>query len=108
MWSDRRDLIMKLLDNSRELYPRVCPCCGEKTGHVYFYKHGDKRFGSAWAWCSKCHEYSHSRYLTPSWWKNTELFTLKELHARPDNLDEVSESIDKWVNTLIENTNQTQ
>jgi len=47
MWSDERDNIMKLLDDNREKYPRVCPCCGEKAGHAFFYKHNDNRFGSA-------------------------------------------------------------
>ena len=109
MWSDERDLIMKLLDDDREKYPRVCPCCGEKTGHAFFYKHNDNRVGSAWAWCSKCQEYSHSRFLIPSWWKNAELFKLEDLHGCPDNLDDASESIDDWINSLIDgiNTNNT-
>lgn len=105
MWSDRRDLIMDLFNDNHERFPRICPCCGEKSGHIYFYKHKEKRLGSAWAWCSKCQEYSHSRYLIPSWWQNTDLFTLKDLHGCPDNLDAANEAIDEWINSLLDNIN---
>ena len=101
MWSDDRDVIMKLLEDNHERYPRECPCCGKKAGHVFFYKRGNDRFGSAWAWCSVCQEYSHSRFEVPSWWQNYSSIDLVELHGCPDNLDEDNKSIDEWVNTLL-------
>ena len=101
MWSDERDIIMKLFEENNEKYPKICPCCGEKSGHIFMFKNRENDiFGSAWAWCSKCQEYSHSRYLIPKWWKNFEGITLDELHARPDNLDKISEAIDKWINKI--------
>ncbi|MBO7448909.1 MAG: hypothetical protein J6U54_00950 [Clostridiales bacterium] len=102
MWSDERDTIMSLLADSNERFPRICPCCGSKNGHIFFYKRNDGSFGSAWAWCSECQEYSHSRYLIPSWWQNSELFALNDLHGCPDNLDKSHALIDKWVNSLLD------
>ncbi len=101
MWSDERDLIMKLLDDSKEQFPRLCPCCGKKSGHLFFYKHNDEKYGSAWAWCSDCKEYSHSRFLIPDWWNNYIDITLDELHGCPDNLDAIHNRIDEWNNKLL-------
>ena len=71
MWSDEKDDIMLLLDENSNKFPRECPCCGKKTGHVFFFKNNkEDRIGSAWAWCSECNEYSHSRYVIPDWWRN--------------------------------------
>ena len=103
MWSDERDQIMKLLEDSEEKFPRVCPCCGKKTGHIFFYKHREDRYGSAWAWCSECQEFSHSRFLIPEWWKNMDTISLDELKGCPDNLDKMYDVIDEWLNTLLEN-----
>lgn len=101
MWSDEKDEIMKLFEDTDEHFPRMCPCCGKQTGHVFFYKHHDKRFGSAWAWCSECQEFSHSRFLVPDWWKNMNTIKSDELHGRPDDLDKECEAIDDWVNMLL-------
>lgn len=101
MWSDERDLIMKLLEESNEVFPRKCPCCEEKSGHVFMYRHSEEDlYGSAWAWCSKCKEFSHSRYIIPDWWKNYEKIDESELHSYPDNLDLKKDAIDEWINAL--------
>lgn len=101
MWSDERDLIMDLFIDNKEEYPRKCPCCGKNSGHIFLYKNRDEdRFGSAWAWCSECKEYSHSRFEIPKWWQNLDLIEVDKLHACPDNLDVEREHIDNWVNNL--------
>lgn len=102
MWSDEKDDIMKLLEDSLERFPRICPCCGKKSGHLFFYKHREDKLGSAWAWCSECLEYSHSRFLIPEWWQNMETISLEDLHGCPDNLDDMHELIDEWINTLLD------
>lgn len=101
MWTDERDLIIDLLEKYEDEYPAKCPCCGQKDGHIFFYKHEKSgRLGSAWVWCSNCKEYSHSRHIILDWWINMDLVNLEQLHARPDNLDIIKEDIDKWVNEL--------
>lgn len=101
MWSDERDLIMNLFNDNGEAYPKTCPCCGKKDGHIFMYKFDDAAvYGSAWVWCSACQEYSHSRYLIPDWWKNYDGVEADELHNRPDNLDLIKNEIDQWVNSL--------
>ena len=102
MWTDERDEIMKLLEDAPGEFPRKCPCCGKKNGHVFFYRHRDEKYGSAWAWCSECQEFSHSRFEIPAWWKNMESIKLAELHGCPDNLDTIHDSIDAWINTLLD------
>lgn len=104
MWSDERDEIMKLLEDTQERFPRKCPCCDKKTGHIFFYRHRDENYGSAWAWCSECQEFSHSRFQIPSWWKNMESINLEDLHGCPDNLDNIHESIDDWINILLDDS----
>ncbi|MBO4459236.1 MAG: hypothetical protein J5778_01105 [Clostridiales bacterium] len=108
MWSDEKDTIVKLLEDSHEKYPRICPCCGKKTGHVFFYKHDENKYGSAWAWCSTCQEYSHSRFETPTWWRNNASFPLEILHGCPDTLDESCDEIDNWANILLDEDNKIQ
>lgn len=99
MWSDDRNLIMDLLDEGEGNFPKVCPCCGEKDGHIFFYKNKEfEQLGSAWAWCGRCKEYSHSRHVIPKWWKNMGNVELSYLHAKPDYLNEIKNDIDKWVN----------
>lgn len=102
MWSDKRDDIMKLLEDSAERFPRICPCCGKKTGHLFFYRHHEEKAGGAWVWCSECQEYSHSLFHIPEWWRNMDTISLKDLHHCPDNLDDMHESIDEWVNKLLD------
>lgn len=104
MWSDERDEIMKLLEDTQEKFPRKCPCCDKKSGHIFFYRHRDENYGSAWAWCSECQEFSHSRFQIPSWWKNMESINLEDLHGCPDNLDNIHESIDDWINILLDDS----
>ena len=71
MWTDERDLIMDIFDDSNEKFPRACPCCGTRDGHVFYFKNAEnERLGSAWAWCGTCKEFSHSRNEIPDWWKN--------------------------------------
>ena len=102
MWSDERDLIMKLLEDSDERFPRKCPCCGKINAHLFFYRHREEKAGSAWVWCSKCKEYSHSRFFIPDWWRNMNSIEVEDLHACPDNLDEKQDEIDDWVNELLD------
>lgn len=101
MWSDERDTIMDLLDDTEKIFPAKCPCCGENEGHIFFYKHNEcDRLGSAWAWCSSCKEFSHSRHIIPDWWKNMNEIGLNQLNAEPDNLDALKCEIDDWVNKI--------
>lgn len=92
---------MKLFEEDDDTFPRKCPCCGALDGHIFMYRYTEEDvYGSAWAWCSDCKEFSHSRYLLPDWWKNYENIDENELHSYPDNLDIQKEKIDKWVNSL--------
>ena len=102
MWSDERDQVMKLLEDRGDRFPRICPCCGKKAGHLFFYRYQEEKYGGAWAWCSECLEFSHSRFLIPEWWRNMDTVGLEELHACPDNLDEIHEAIDEWINALLD------
>ena len=105
MWSDERDLIMDLLEENQINFPAKCPCCGKIDGHVFFYKpKNSEQLGSAWVWCGSCKEYSHSRHVVPAWWVNMDSIELSQLHARPDNLNDIKEIIDKWVNECASKT----
>ena len=72
-----------------------------------FIKGGDapeSRAYPAWVWCGSCKEYSHSRHVVPAWWINMDSIELSQLHARPDNLNDIKEIIDKWVNECVSKT----
>lgn len=42
MWNEERDLIMELFEERIADFPKVCPCCEKKDGHVFFYKSTDE------------------------------------------------------------------
>lgn len=105
MWKDTNDRIMEILDNvetkRNEQFPISCPICRETGGHVYFHRfeiNDDK--GGVWVWCSNCHYFVHAMVKVPSWWKNLEYMSLKDLSYYPSCLDENKNSVDKWINEL--------
>lgn len=102
MWSDSSDKILELFRNRNERFPRTCPCCGEKAGHMFLFKYEDSEIGGGWVWCSVCKAYSHISCRIPAWWKNMPSIALEELFSCPDNLDVMSQSIDEWVNSIFE------
>lgn len=106
MWRDNNDKIMDILANietqNKELFPVVCPVCGEKDGHIYI--HGNKKEderGSMWVWCSACYHTAHAVYRLPKWWENSEKISVEELTSLPDYLEKNKDCIDEWVNKLI-------
>ena len=106
MWHDDNDDIMKLYNiiNVHEFdtpLPAACPVCGIKSGHIYMHRYDEEDHGGLWVWCSNCHNFSHSSFKVPDWWRNLSLFTIFDLHAVPDNLDEQAKYIDDFVNKLI-------
>ena len=107
MWSDSNDKIMELFRDRAERFPRTCPCCGAKAGHMFLTAYESSEIGGGWAWCSKCQAYCHASYRIPAWWKNMPSIPLEELFSCPDNLDEMNQSIDEWVNSLL-NVRDTQ
>lgn len=105
IWHDDNNDIMKLYSiiSHHDLYeplPTLCPVCGKKSGHIYIHRYDDVRGGS-WVWCSSCHCYSHASYRVPDWWRNPSKFTILDLHARPDNLDDHADYIDDFINKLL-------
>ena len=106
MWHDDNDDITKLYNllEEHESYnplPAVCPVCSSKSGHIYLHRYDDEHHGGSWVWCSNCHSFSHASYRVPDWWRNLSLFTILDLHAVPDNLDEQAIYIDDFVNKLL-------
>lgn len=106
MWHDDNDYIMKLLSILEKRYndppfPASCPICGAKSGHIYMHRYDKESHGALWIWCSSCHSFSHSSYKIPDWWINPNLFTIFDLHAVPDNLDEQAASIDDYISKLL-------
>lgn len=106
MWHDDNDDIMKLYDiiNVHEFdspLPATCPICGVKSGHIYMHRYDEENHGGLWLWCSSCHIFSHSSCKVPDWWRNLSLFSIFDLHAVPDNLDEQAKYIDDSVNKLL-------
>lgn len=106
MWHDDKDDIMKLFDNIENHdpdshFPATCPICGMKTGHIYMHRYDEENHGGLWVWCSNCHSYSHASFRVPEWWRNLSLFSILDLHAVPDNLDQKSQYIDDFVNKLL-------
>ena len=105
MWKDNDDKIMDILENietlNRQDFPVVCPICGKKEGHLYFYRNvKEDEKGSMWAWCSSCCHFTHALYRLPKWWKNLDEIKLENLAGCPDYLEENKLCIDEWVNKL--------
>ena len=107
MWQDDLDnRLMDILENAKmintELFPVVCPYCGERGGHFYLHrwKKEDPR-GSMWVWCSACRQSAHSRYRLPQWWKNPEKIDPQKLTYYPNYLEENKSYIDEWVNEIL-------
>ncbi len=106
MWHDDNDDIMKLYNllEEHEIYnplPAVCPVCGSQSGHIYLHRYDEEHHGGSWVWCSNCHSYSHASFRVPEWWRNLSLFSILDLHAVPDNLDQKAQYIDDFVNKLL-------
>lgn len=99
---------MDILDyvdkNKFEQFPVACPICGNKDGHIFFYRYksgSDK--GSMWVWCSKCRHTAHAMFKLPEWWKNFKKVEVNRLTNLPDYLEENKKDIDEWINKLIIN-----
>ena len=105
MWKDDNDKIMEIsnLLSKDDIFPKKCPICGEKDAHIFFYKKEGSKLGSLWEWCSKCKNYSHSRYLIPDWWINNNKIEIDSIELDLDYLDNNKAEIDNWVNELLKN-----
>ena len=107
MWIDN-DRIMEILDvanKGQTQFPCVCPICKQNAAHIYIHRHDDSHCG-IWTWCSDCGSYSHMSGEAPTWWKNPTFVDANQLCSEPGYLDEASNQIDAWVNSIApaENT----
>lgn len=59
------------------------------------------RRGGLWVWCSECHTFSHSSLYIPSYWENSTLVKKEELCAKPVYLEEIKDTIDDHMNSII-------
>ena len=110
MWNDN-DKIMEIFDKTKEggtQFPCQCPVCRNRSAHVYIHRHNGEHCG-IWTWCEKCGASSHMSGETPTWWVNPDFVDVDRLCSEPSYLNEISDKIDKWVNSLIpaENTEAT-
>lgn len=106
MWRDDDVRIMDILDTvetqNKESVPAVCPICGEREGHLYFYRYEEgHEAGGMWVWCSACCRSAHSRCKVPEWWINLGEISFEKLTAHPDYLEKNKYRIDQWVNRLV-------
>lgn len=102
MWNDN-DKIMGIFDKANEggmQFPCQCPVCQKQSAHVYIHRHNDKHSG-IWTWCNECGASAHLSGQTPSWWVNPDFVDANKLCSDPSYLDEISDQIDKWVNSLV-------
>ncbi len=81
-------------------FPCQCPVCQKQSAHVYIHRHNDKHSG-IWTWCNECGASAHLSGQTPSWWVNPDFVDADKLCSDPSYLDETSDQIDKWVNSLV-------
>ena len=102
MWIDD-DRLTQIKDFDVGTYPKKCPICGKENIHLLMYKPSVMSTGGGrWTWCSSCKKYSHINAIIPKWWINYDEIEAGQLFASPEyNIDDKSESIDKWVNKLI-------
>ncbi len=110
MWNDNEKII-GIFDKANDggtQFPCKCPVCQKRSAHVYIYRHNDKHCG-IWTWCKECGASSHMSGETPAWWANPDFVDEDQLCSDPSYLDGISDSIDKWVNSLVptENTEAT-
>ena len=107
MWYDEDDRIMKILENldmeKPECFPVICPICGKKEGHIFFYRHEEGERGGMWTWCSACRHRAHSLMRLPKWWVNLKGLDEKKFINYPEYLEENKRKIDCWVNELMNN-----
>ena len=109
MWHDDNE-IEKIFDRAvldASSFPVVCPCCGDKSGHIYMNKHKECR-GGIWAWCSKCGASVHMDGWIPIWWQDAPFIDEHELCGIPDYLESVAREIDEWVNRLLKSESATK
>ena len=102
MWNDN-DKIIGIFDKANEggvQFPCQCPICQKLSAHVYIHRHDDKHCG-IWTWCNECCSSAHMSGTTPSWWVNPDFVDTNQLCSDPSYLDEISDRIDKWVNSLM-------
>ena len=85
-------------------FPCQCPICHKRFGHIYFHQHNDKNCG-IWTWCNNCGSAAHMSGETPTWWVNPGFVDADQLCSDPSYLNEISDIIDKWVNSLVPSKN---
>lgn len=107
MWKDN-DKIIKILDDINEddiRFPCSCPICSGKSAHIYIHSHNDNRCG-IWTWCDSCEAFSHMSGMPPKWWKNLDIVDATQLCAEPKYLNQMKDSIDEWVNSILPKENR--
>ena len=92
MWKDDNDKIMDLLYDIQtqniKSFPAICPICGEKQAHLYFYRYAENtNKGGGWVWCSKCKHYAHFLIKIPEYWENFSKIKFEKLAAYPDYIE---------------------
>ena len=110
MWNDN-DQIIGILDKANKgetQFPCQCPVCRNRSAHIYIHRHNDRHCG-IWTWCSECGASSHLSGKAPTWWVNPDFVDADRLCSDPSYLNEISDRIDTWVNSLLptENTDVT-
>lgn len=106
MWNDN-DKIMSVYNKTTEggtQFPCQCPVCQKLSAHIYIHRHNDKHCG-IWTWCNECGSTSHMSGETPNWWENPAFVNEKKLCSDPSYLNEMSDEIDKWVNSHMPTKN---
>ncbi|MCI9354559.1 MAG: hypothetical protein HFE58_07120 [Firmicutes bacterium] len=106
MWKDDNDKIMDLLYDIQtqniKSFPAICPICGEKQAHLYFYRYAENtNKGGGWVWCSKCKHYAHFLIKIPEYWENFSKIKFEKLAAYPDYIEKEKNNIDNWNNKLL-------
>lgn len=90
-------------DNERA--PFRCPVCQGRQAHVYLHLCNDKtRRGGLWIWCSGCRRFMHGSVYVPEYWVNCPAVGFGRLTAVPVYLEDMKDSIDGHVNSLMNKT----
>lgn len=106
MWNDNDKMaeIINVANDGGTQFPCQCPVCHNRSAHIYVHSHNKKHCG-LWAWCSECGASSHMSGETPVWWVNPDFVDENQLCSDPSYLDEMSDPIDGWVNSLVPTEN---